>query len=445
MKLREIERAMFTDKEFVKELEIIKRSNWKNTKMKERYGFFEKFHELVASIEKDVPSKLIPVDLSSEDLHQEIIFGTNGVVVDKRLFTQIRNPYVMLLKYIFELQLEQSRLATADSRKCKSEKGRKNLVNYSESIFGDWDNFYARENGEFMYQPLTNESYKVAKKFAYDLLRFMNETYGMDNYIGEELSSIMLNDFAQENSDKRTEENYKKMEENYKLYDKENEMQKKLFDYLDDHFMLEGMDDTHFFSLFNTKLIENFEPEFRVYLYREFARKLLKDYDKVEELAESINLGSYEGTDLIIIGETAVPVDVYGELGIVLDKIISIKTENLYLDEIDNDDLKLEAMECLEYMREVRDDEGYIQCNYLANAFAFMEVKNTLIIHYYNVINQAIKNNNVFNTGKPVLTVKPFSKYEAFLKFTHGLTYEEVRKEQFASLKDEVMKKRGAK
>ena len=102
-------------------------------------------------------------------------------------------------------------------------------------------------------------------------------------------------------------------------------------------------------------------------------------------------------------------------------------------------------MECLEYMREVRNDEGYITCSYLGTAFAFIECKNYLFNYYFDVINDAIKNNSVFNSGAPTLNAVAFSKYETFLKFAHDKTYEEVRKEQFASLKEEVMKKRGAR
>lgn len=446
MSIKSIEQAIYSNEEFLKELYIFKKDNWKKAKVSERIGIFKKIHEAVCNAAQQVPEKFVCVDFSDLDVKQDVIIGEKGVVFNKKMFTQTFSPYHIFYTYVFELGLENN-IAKANAEGAKNDKNnRKFFLNNSCSIFDNWDNYYEREHSEFLYQPLTNESYKTAIKILYKFICYMHATYGMDDYIGSELANIMLDSFKKEKVDLRVAKNYKKMEEQYKTLDEEIKKQDELFDFLDDHPNFEGLEDNDFYFLLNTALVEGYDVGFRLELYREFIRRIFKNDEEAEKFNEYYTLAvTEENQNAVVFGETAYITEVTNELNLIVGRLLYYKVTNGLLDEIEDEDFKLEAMECLQYMDEVRGEDGLVTCKYLSNALAYMECKNYLNNYYYDLIKNSIKNNKIFNYGYPLISRSNFSKYEAYLKFTFDKDYMEVRKEQFASLKKEYEEKKGVK
>jgi len=445
MNLKEIEKAIYNNEEMMFYMEILKKDNWNKAKPSKRFEFFKKLHEVVASSCEDVPSKFGATDFTELDLKQDVVVGEKGVVINKKCFSRQHNPYKIIYCYIFELFLIDNIRKAEEEDAADNKEKRKLFINNACSIFDNWDNYYDRKSKEFLYQPLTSESNKISLEFVYNLLKYMHKNYGMDDYIGKELADMMVDGFRKEKVQERVEKNYKKMEEKYKLYDEEIEKQDSLFKFLDDHPNFEGLEDNDFFFLLNTKLVEAYSIEFRAALYKEFVRRILKNEEKVNEFNASFTLGIIDDEDLaVVFGEDVIPTNIYNELNLIFIKLLYYKISNGILDEIKDDDFKLEAMECLEYMEELKDEDGEITCRYLGNAFAYVECKNYLLNYWYDLIEQSIKNNKIFNYGKPLLPSANFSKFDAYLKFAFDKDYEEVRKEQFSSLKEEYFEKKGA-
>lgn len=446
MNFNKINKAIYNDPELLMCMEILKEENWKKAKVSKRIEFFKKFHEVVSASDSSVPAKFLVVDFKDADIKQNIVVGEKGVAIDKRLFSRTISPYRIIASYMFEIGVVDN-VVKGDSKSAEhSKNNRKYFVNNAQSIFNNWDNYFERESEEFMYQPISDDSYRASIAFVYKLLVHMHKTFGMDSYIGSELMDIMLEEFKKEESTKRVAKNYKIMEEQQKLYSEEIEKQDKLFEFLDDHPSFDDLEDEEFFFLLNTALIEGFSMEFRLFIYKEFARRAFKDEKLAEEFNENFTLAVTEdGQNVVIFGEEAFLADVHSEFGLVISNLFYSKVKNGCMFEIEDEDFKVEAMECLAYMEENQDDKGYVVCKYLTNALAYIECKNILLDYYYNLVNKSIKENKIINYGEPLFRRGDFSKYESYLEFTFNKKYEEVRKEQFASLKEKYNKMKGAK
>lgn len=447
MDVKKIKKSLFSDEMFLTILPILKYDNWRKASYTKKLEFFKVMNKAVSRVSDELKDKVASFDFSEmndEVFEQNIVVAEKGILIDKSILTKKINPYSIIASYFFELfyvdKIEKGEYS-------KSSKYEKYKVNAAASIFKQWDNLYSRHNPEFNHQPITIDSNKESLSIVYDLLKYMHDNYGMDNYIGGELAGIMLDQFADTKNDKKTEDNYLKMKENYALLEKEEDNWKKVTDFLDDHQEFKDFSDEEFYSLFNDYLICGFDDEFRIEMYAEFVRRnIINDEEKIKEFINNMKIGECEIGSVFMYGDKAVATPLENEFNIFMDKFLSFKIANLLVHEIDDEDFILHANECLEYMNETKDKEdGTITCRYLGEAFSYIELKNKLINYYYDKINNYIKNSKIFSIGYPALRNPKFSKYEAYLKFAFNKSYEEVRKEQFATLKDEYLEKKGAK
>ena len=121
----------------------------------------------------------------------------------------------------------------------------------------------------------------------------------------------------------------------------------------------------------------------------------------------------------------------------------NIKLREGLVTDIDDKKFLDEAKLCYEYMEELQSEERNVEVEYLANALVYYDYRSMVIDSYYKKIEKAIKNSKFYNKGLPAIDKADFSKYEAFLDFAYNKTYDEVKKEQFASLENRYNKKIG--
>ena len=446
MELKLVEEAIYNDEELLEILPMLKKANWDKALPLKRQEFFQKLHEVIASTDESLPPILGSAELI-EAMDKSIYVGPNAILLDKSYFNKKLNPYKILQAYFFELILDSYIEATESSDEKDKSVDQRFRVNYLASPFGDWCNYYDRDSDKFFFQPLTNEAFKLANKITYNLIKYMHEKYGMDDYIGSAVSDIMLSEFGQKRKDSEVEQNYQEMLKNYKKYLIETKTVQNIMDVLQEYEDFSLLSDDDFYFVFNDKLIGQFDVSARLVLYSEFINRALKGYKNMEELYNCIYITKAEdGREVLVIDGKAYYVSVENELNLILKKVFSVKIGNLLLDELEDEDFKLEACECYEYLSELKDENNMVDSKYLGNAYAYIECLSYLSEYYRNIIARSIKNNKLFNEGEPIVNRGNFSKYDAYLSFTFDKEYEEVRRLQFATLKEQYeAKKKGAK
>lgn len=443
MNIRKLEKELYNDEEFLKCLPILKEENWKKATAAQRMKIFKEIQRVVANVDNYFPTKIIKEkDLFEELIYQNIAVCRDIVAIKEELLTKTYNPYVVITNYMLELAIEKNYSVCDAPNKAKSEKEKMFVVNYACSMFGEWNNHFDRQSKNFFFQPIVSKASDDAQLFTYDLLKYMHKKYGMDNYIGEQVSNLMTSSFDRERRNKIVDENYKVMAERFNKINEEVEKLNELIDYCNENIKEENSE--FLFSLFNYKVICNLDDDFRVNLYKWFCKTTLQGYSELDEILNSISIvKDEEGNNILIVGNKGIIADEGYEINGLMEYIASLKIANDLLWEIEDEKLKSEAKECFKYFMEIKDDNDQVECDYMGKAFAYTECRTALINYYNDVINENIKKNEIFNDGYSSLQREDDSKMEAFLQFTFDKSYDEVRKLQFDALKEKVVRKGG--
>ena len=443
MDFEKVEKAMYKDEEFIKFLPLLKEEYWKKATPKQRLKFFEELQRVIHGQEELFPVKVTPVEWDDAYM-QSVIMTEDEVLMDERLLKKTFNPYSLFSNYIFELQLVNNIMLAENEEFIKTEKGRRININVQESMLGDWDNFYDRRTEEFYYQPIVRDSVKVSTSMTYRLLKYMNKKYGMDRFVGEKVSGLMLSSFQDYKEDERVEKNFKVMEENAIKGIEEKKKLDSFFDSMNDA-DLSLLSDEEFFGFFNEKILNICNEETLCYLFGQFTERMLRGYKDLDKVIESIIVGeSEEYGKFIQFGDNLIGIqsfkDAFYNLFIY---ICNLKLYHNLCTEIPDKKFLDDAKLCYEYINELKDDDGCVTCNYLSNAYSYYEYRNKMIDIYYKKFAQAISKNKYYNEGNPYLYRADFSRYEAYLNFAFNMDFETVKKLQFDELETAYSKKIG--
>lgn len=444
MDFSKLEKLMYEDEEFLEWLEILVEENWKASTPKERLGFFTKLEELINKVDETYPLEVIATEMDPQE-DQSIIFYEDCVYMDKRLVTRKISPYEIITNYFFELAIVNYVILSANEEFAKTELGKKICLNLDTSLLGEWTNYFGRRNENFFVQPLIRESAKIARKMTYNLLKYMDENYGMDKYIGNKISNLMIGSFRDEKMEEETNKNLLEMTERSSKKEQEKENLMKLQKYLE-NVNWDELSDDEFYALFNDKILNVLEIDAVGGLFSKYVQRELKGFEKLKDVLGNYALGEDKENGLYIdINNLRIFVKNYSQA---FDNLI-VSLNNIKLAEgldtgIEDEEFLKNARVCYEYIIEIMNEESQFECDYLPNAFSYYEYKNMMVIKSYNRIKEAIKKSDIFKDGKPCMSNGDFSKYEAYLAFTFGKTYDEVKKEQFEKLEKDF-KSRGVR
>lgn len=446
MKFSEVEKRMYEDEEFLKYLPILQEKYWKKATPSKKLKIFEELQRIINEVEPNMPKDVFVEEFPVGEM-QNIMVTEDCILINEDVLKKRHSPYDVFTNYIFELDIvNKFAMAEFDEEFLKTDLGRRIAINSQESILKDWDNYLPRTTDDFFYQPVTWEAKDTSNKMVYNLLRYMHKNYGMDGYIGAKVTGLMLSSFDSKESKEKLEEVFKKMEHNASKYDSEKERIENLFAYLNDCNLMELSDD-EFYSLFNAKLINVYEDETIVYLFGTYIKRELGDFKEMETILEDLMVGCHEEYGYFIsLGGSFILVENYNQAFLNLVIYVSnIKLREGLVKEITDEKFLDEAKLCYEYMKELQNEDGTIELEYLQNALSYYDYRNFMVDDCYKKIERAIKNNRFYNGGRPALDKGDFSKYEAYLEFAYGKTFDEVKRIQFASLEDRYNKKIGGK
>lgn len=445
MDIKKIEEALYSE-EFAPYLQILKEEYWKKATKNKRIEFFAKLHELMASIDESLPIEFDKDDLEALGFPGQAFFCDDEIIlVDPKYFTKESNPYQLFASYMFEVGLFK-RLICEFKNVDTDEEEKRNFVNTIMSYFGDWSNFYDRKSSKFYVQPITYSSYEEAGNICYNLLKYMHKNHGMDCYIGNYLSGIMLLSFSGDKNKELVEQEYAIMEKRFnEEIPKEKEVLEKVAVFMADYIdRLGDLEDEDFYGLLNEKLFFNFEEPLKEELLKEFVRRALKGYDDVEQLVSDIYIGESEYGRMVVVDGSGYLCDGVSanEISCILPIIMKYKYANNLFFEINNQELVAEARKCYEYFDHI-EDVDYKE--YLMDAYATNELACNVYDYYHKLITDSISKSKFLNNGDALIKHYVFSKQEIYLKFVYDMCYEQVKKEQFESLEKQFLKITGGK
>ena len=280
MGLVDVEKAMYEDEEFLKYLPLFKEEYWKKASPTKKLKIFQELQRIIHKIDPIFPEK-VEIDEMDDDAEQNVIVMEEKILIRDILLKKKLNPYDVFTNYIFELELVNNIALTDNEEFLQTEKGKMIEVNCQSSVIGDWNNFYSRRNKNFFYQPIVWESTIATNEMAYNLLKYMHKNYGMDAYIGDKVSGLMLRSFKDEKDYKKVMEIYQKMSENVAKSADETDKLEKFFEYMNE-VDLDEVSDDEFFSLFNTKLMNVYNDETLAYLFGTFVRRELQGFEHLD-------------------------------------------------------------------------------------------------------------------------------------------------------------------
>lgn len=444
MTIEKFEKKLYSE-EFIDYLQMFKEDNWKNAKRSKKIEFFEKLYNLFLEVDETLPKKFESCDFEALEIKGQCFCMTDeAFLIDPRFFNKESSPYSLFYMLIFEVALLKRYNSNYENMETNEEEKRM-YINTTMSYFDDWCNLYNRTDKEYYYQPITFYSGNDAEKVAYRLLKYMYKTYGMDNALGNYMSALMLKEFDHKEEERRVEENYKVMEDRFNtLIPKEREMNEKIIDWLEENISkLDQLDDQEFFGMLNNKFLFCCIETDKYYICKEFFKRTLKGWDGLDELMKNFCLADSEmGRGIYIDGKMY-----FCEWDNYPTTLLTVALEykykhNLFF-EIDDEEFIKEALECNKYFNGVGENIEYYE--YADNAYAVNELSSKVFDYYHNLIVDGIRNSKLLNYGYPLISKNIFSKKETFLKYAYGKNYEEVRKEQFDSLKKEYEAKNGVK
>ena len=445
MELNKIIKEFLESEEFAVYAPILKEENWKKATPKKRLKFLNAINDKVCEYIEEFPNKVKMGEFEPNAL-QTFVILEDMVVVNEEALNNTCNPYNILCQYFFEVAFVYYAAKTSDEEFVKTEKGRRMEINTLESMTGEWDNLLPRYNEEFLYQPITFDSWHVSNKIAYRLMQHMHKTYGMDKYIGDTLTSLMLSSFDEQKRRERVEKNFKVMEENARKCAEEQEKLDAYFDYMNE-LDFDSISDEEFYGFFNSKILSISNEDTLQFLFMKFIERELKDCEGVEEILNNFAIGEHEeyGKFIYIKGKAIIVESFQDAFFNVVLFVSNVKLAENKCPEFKDEKLLEDAKLCYDYLIELQDEGGAVEVKYLENALSYYDYRSFMINYYYEKIKEAIKNNKYYNEGKPYLTRVIDSKYEAYLDFAYGKTFEEVRQEQFVDLQEQYYKKIGGK
>lgn len=441
--IEKLEEKLYSE-EFKPYLKMFTKDCWGNSKRSKKIEFFSMLHQIIAEIDELVPQKFDACNLKKMGIESQVFyFGEDSFIADPKFFYKESNPYRLFYTFIFELAFFKKYNSNFENVKTDEEEKRV-YINTTMSSFDDWSNYFPRLSEDFNFQPITFYSNREAYNAAYKLLKYVYKNYGMDNYVGDYMSALMLKNFREQEEKKKTEENYKIMEERlYAMIPVEEEKLQIINDWLSENISkLNELDDLTFYSLLNYKIMVNCTEKNLYYINKEFFARLLKGYDKLDELMKDFCLADSEiGRGILVDGKMYVS-DWENMPSMLLSLAISYKYKHNLFFEIDDEELVNKAIESKVYLDDVENKDYY---EYLSSAYACVELNYRVFNYYYKLIIKGIENSKLLNYGESLISESVFSKDEVFLNYTYGKTYGDVEKEQFESLKKQYEKKNGVK
>lgn len=445
MDFKKLEEALFEDEDFLRFLPLLMEKNWKKAKPTQRMRIFDEIQRVVSETDNKYPS-LIGTEKFDEDEKQAIIFAEEYTLFNRSVFAKTINPYDIISNYFFELALcDMFERVKEDDDFVQTEVGKKIFVNCTVSKVGTFDNYYNRKSDKFFLQPIVRESVKITRKITLDILKYMNNEYGMDEYIGNTVSNIMASSFNQEKLDKETEENYKKMLDNMVVFENEMADLSNLNDYMNS-IDLNNISKEELYSFFNVKIMNVLEWQTVSFLFKKFVEKELEGYELCAAVVNTVGIGIDEDEDVMFLAANGerYQIDSYvqGFYHLVCF-LANVKLSEGLDTGVEDEKLVKDAKECYDYMFELRNEKGLVECDYLPSGFSYEEYKNRFLKLYYKKIEKAIENSKFFRDGAPALYSADFSKFEAYLRFAFDMGFEEVKEKQFNALKENYNKKIG--
>ena len=182
------------------------------------------------------------------------------------------------------------------------------------------------------------------------------------------------------------------------------------------------------------------------FLFKKFLERELAGYEKVDDLVKSCGIGIDEENEemFLAVNGTRYEIDSYVKgFYYLVCFLANVKLSEGLETGIEDEKLLKDAKECYSYLFELRDNSGVVECDYLPSGFSYEEYKNRFLNLYYEKIDKAIKKGKFFSDGKPSLYCTDFSRFEAYLRFTFDMGFEEVKEKQFNALKEKYTKKIG--
>lgn len=443
MTIEKFEEKLYSE-EFIDFLQMFREKNWKESKRTKRIEFLEKLYNLFVEVDETLPKKFEACDFEKLDIRGQCFCMTDeAFLVDPRFFNKESSPYALFYMLIFEVALFKKYNSNFENMETDEEEKR-NYINTTMSYFADWCNLFARTDKEYYHQPITFYSERDAEKVVYRLLKYIHKTYGMDNELGNYMSALMLKEFNHEQEEKRVEENYKVMEDRFnRLIPKEREINEKIIDWLEENISkLDQLDDKEFFGLLNNKFLFCCIESDKYYICKEFFKRTLKGWDGLDALMENFCLADSEmGRGIFIDGKMYFcEWDDYPAA--LLNVALEYKYKHNLFFEVDDEKLIKEAIECSKYLSGIDKVDYY---EYSDNAYASNELSYKVFEYYNNLIEKGIKDSKLLNYGFPLIGMSVFSKKELFLSYAYNKSYEEVKKEQFDSLKKQYEAKNGVR
>ena len=445
MEFKDVEKAMYQDEEFLKYLPILQPEYWKKASPKKRLKIFEELQRIISSLEPAFSPNVIMDEIEQNTTGQNIFVSEDCIIINEKLFKKAYNPYDILMNYVFELEIINNFAKVIyDEDFASTEKGKMIVVNSQESVTGEWDNYWARNNDEFFYQPVTWESTLVARSFTYNLMKYMHKNYSLDSYMSSTLSGLMLSSFVEEKSKERVMKNYEKMKEKVAEGQLEEEKLDSFFRELNEEDVME-MSDDDFFAIFNSKVMNCIDDDTRVAFFRLFIKRELKDFKDVDEVVKNFWVGEHEEHGkFVYIGGILININNYREaMKNVLCFISNMKLRDGLCHEIDDEEFLNSARLCYTYITGLADENCCVEVEYSETASDYYEYRCRMIEHYYNKIQAAIKKSEYFSDTVPYMVTEKFFKYEAYLQYAFKKSFKEAKEDQLASLQKRYIQSKG--
>ena len=440
MDIEKVESIIHED-DFSNRLQILQLSKWDKATNKEKLDFFGAFLKKISGVYNECGNKLVVKKINDFN-DSKFSFDKDVVYVSPEICNDDNNPYYIINSFMFELCF-YIRSVNSNKYDINDKKSLAIFVNMTRSNFGEWDNFIGRDNIEFMNQPISYYSFIDAYKFIYDLVCYMNQKYGMDQFISNVLSDyINLNGILDDMRDKANS-NYKKMLVNFGYIEDENKMFDRIDNFLDDViYNLDDINDNVFYSMINNRVLYCCREEDKERVYKQLAKRMLKNHSRVGEIVDSIKVEEEGDFELVTYGQNTVKCSMGEGINFVFSMCITDKIGEGIVDEVNDYALIEKAKECHNIFAKI-DKINYYE--YSSSAYYSMELGNKIGGYYYDLMTECINNSEIFKGSKCGVYHYPFSENEAYLQYAYDKSYDEVKNEQFDNLKAQYAKMTGGR
>lgn len=429
--------AIFSDEDLVKNLQMLNPKCWDSSSYVQRKEFFKKILNVVNKVDKTCPC-VIKIKDFEDDFIVPVIFDEDCVYIKKSFFYKVKNPYNILTNLVFEY-FSNYYFSTAfieyQCDKVIDERQHIMNVNASYSPFRKWDNVIKEGEDDYYNQPIVYYSNIEMLKVLYQISKYMNKKYGMDVYLQKMIDSLAMEKRNFKDKEKLMKEVYKKMETRYnESFYKECYALEKMENVYMNLDNLQELSDLNFYEYFNSYMLFNYTERDRTDLYREFARRFLKGYSKIDELVNSIYIGEIDkyGTGLIVNGVfygESVDMELYR----LVDLLMEYKFENNLFDELDvSDEFKESVIQSYNYIKENKEtnkDSFESTKNWHYHNYVVGIMKKKVFNYYKKLIVKSIKESGlILNEGTPSLADYNMVSSDVILEFKYDFDSEELNK-----------------